>query len=75
MFTKGGHKIRKIVKVILVLMIAAGIAISYINFTTTDVDAGQITKYGTFDFIYETCGGTATNCVDVWHVPDNPDNP
>jgi hypothetical protein len=64
--------IEKIAKIIISLMIVVGIVICYVNFTTTDIDAGQITKFGTYTKGIDGCPSIASNCVDVWYVPDDP---
>jgi hypothetical protein len=67
--------IEKITKIIITLMIVAGIAICYVNFTSTGLEAGSISKYGTYQKGDDGCPGTASNCVEVWYVEDNPSGP
>jgi hypothetical protein len=67
--------IEKITKIILTLIIVAGIAICYVNFTSTNLDAGQISIYGTYDNISDGCYGVDSNCVEIWYIEDNPPGP
>jgi len=61
----------KIVKGFIGVLILAGLALTYSNFTARSLEAGQISKYGTYIETKEGCPGPASNCVDVWHVDDD----
>ncbi len=61
-----------IARVLLAVFVITGAVICVSNFTVSELDAGQIWVYGTWDFDDETCTGVHRNCVDVYHVPDGP---
>ena len=63
--------IQKLVKAIMIIMIAVGIIIGIGNIISINLDAGQITKFGQDDPEDEFCPGIPSNCVVVYYVPDN----
>ncbi|MGD2085964.1 MAG: hypothetical protein PVH61_07260 [Candidatus Aminicenantes bacterium] len=62
--------INKILNFLMIILIVVGIIVCIGNITTSKLDAGQITKFGTYDPDNEYCPGIPSNCVIVWYVPD-----
>jgi hypothetical protein len=63
---------KKTIRVILCTLLLMGLVVSGVNFFSSGLKAGSITKYGTYDKPgdEEKCPGTASNCCIVWYVPD-----
>jgi hypothetical protein len=63
--------INKLLKVLMIILIAVGFIICFVNITTSKLDAGQITKYGTTSKDNENCPGIPRDCCIVWYVEDD----
>ena len=64
--------IKIIGKALISLLIVVGVIICIVNFTSNDLNAGSITKAGSYEEGEPGCPGDPSNCLVVYYVEDDP---
>lgn len=61
---------KKVLRIVLAICFTVIAIFSYVKLTSPNLEAGQITVYGTWNKTTLECTGDARDCCDVWYVED-----